>query len=75
MELWEAKLFETGMSGIEQVRPIWGTSGGSGLLKGSKELEQVAKEVKTYDLDWHFEGWTASRELYDSLLLSPKRRA
>ena len=23
--------------------------------------------MKTYDLDWHFDRWTASRELYDSL--------
>ena len=66
-ELWEAKLFENGIIGIEQVRPLWGSSGEASLLKGSKELEIVAKEVKTYDLNWHFGEWSASRELYDSL--------
>jgi len=63
-------LFDWGIISVEPVHPVLGDTGwGSGLLKGNKRLERVAKQVKTYDLDWHFEGWTASRELYDALRL------
>lgn len=68
IELWEAKLFEQGILSLDQVKPLTENREAGGLMKkATKELEKVTKEVKTYDLEYHFKGWDQSRELYEAV--------
>lgn len=68
IELWETKYFESGILSIEQIKPLFQSRESIGTLsKASRELGQVTREVRTYDLGFHFEGWNQSRDLFDSL--------
>ncbi len=68
IELWETRLFQNGILSLDQVKPLAGTR--EATLVGGKvkrEIDKVASEVMTYDLNYHFEGWNESRSLYDAL--------
>lgn len=68
IELWEVKSFEKGVIYIDQIKPITTSPESIGVMKkATKELEQVRRKVKTYDINHHFEGKPESRALFDAI--------
>lgn len=67
IELWEVKYYENDLVEYEKIEPIESAEKIESIT-GSKFIKEVAREIKSYDLDWHLKrGSEKTRKLFYSL--------
>jgi len=67
IELWEIKFYDNDLVEYEVIEPLE-TSEKIETITGSKFIKEVAKEIKTYDLEWHLKrGSEKTRKLFYTL--------
>jgi len=67
IELWEIKYYENDLIEYERIEPLESAEKIEAIT-GSKFIKEVAREIKTYDLDWHLKrGSEKTRKLFNSL--------
>lgn len=67
IELWEINYYEDNLIEYEKIEPLE-SSEKIETITGDKFIKEVAREIKTYDLDWHLKrGSDKTRKLFYSL--------
>lgn len=67
IELWEVKLYENNLILYSHLKPF-ATQESIKNIKGTREIERVSREIKTYDIEFHRnKADEKTKELFDEL--------